>query len=456
MAGTAQGESVFMGVAAQTTNFSTVETTGFTHLPVKAGSGIQMDRPSKGSDQLRGAEPRDMRSQNQTLNASIIMECLIEIFTLLLDMAFARSTSEVASYIIDSTNNKIDFNEGSGEVNATIASGSYTAAQLCAAMDTALDAAGSASDYTTTYSTATGKFTITQDTPGTFSILWKTGTNGADNGDTSVASLIGFLDAADDTGSTAYTADNQAEALYENTFTWPDTNEFPDNTSADHANGISLQDHRDKYTLRGTGFVPVGIQIQYLENDPHKPQITITLQGRDVARIAAVTPTMPSEVALTPDGAVTLDVTLNGNAHTGVCFKTLNLNITLPTALRHCIGDLKAVRPVRTGKLAWNLDFNEDEHDDDTLSADHDATWQDHDAVVVATVTHYGLQVRGSTDALKEMLKLELRSLRPTGQITPTAAGTLDKPFQYVGQYDSANSRAGLAIVTRSRLYLAS
>src|SRR4051794_23492435 len=88
-----------------------------------------------------------------------------------------RSTG---NFVIDATNNKIDFvivNAGA-QLTATVASGTYTATTLAAAIVTALAAQDGAHTYTCTYSTTTGKWTIA--TSGSFlSLLFASGTNSA-------------------------------------------------------------------------------------------------------------------------------------------------------------------------------------------------------------------------------------------------------------------------------------
>ena len=109
------------------------------------------------------------------------------------------------TFVIDATNNKINFKDSGGgsELTGTIASGTYTPTTLAAAIDTALEAAGGA-NYTVAYSETTGKWTITSD--GAFlSILWLTGTNTA----TAVHTTIGFA-VADSTGAVTYTGANIA------------------------------------------------------------------------------------------------------------------------------------------------------------------------------------------------------------------------------------------------------
>ncbi len=117
------------------------------------------------------------------------------------------------NFVIDASNNKIDFDEGGGELNATLVNATYTPTTLAAEIKTQLEATG-AETYTITFSTSTGKWTILHaNGAGTLSLLWKTGTNGADGTDTHVGTTIGFSDAADDTGATpttGYTGDNIA------------------------------------------------------------------------------------------------------------------------------------------------------------------------------------------------------------------------------------------------------
>lgn len=76
-------------------------------------------------------------------------------------------------------NDAIDFNEGGGELNGTLAAGIYDATSFAAAVKTALDAAGAAT-YTVAVSDDTGLMTITPNA-GTFGLLWTTGTNTATN-----------------------------------------------------------------------------------------------------------------------------------------------------------------------------------------------------------------------------------------------------------------------------------
>jgi len=110
---------------------------------------------------------------------------------------------------IDSTNNKIDFTENGGaSLEATVASGNYTADQLAAAVGNAMTAASSNSvTYTTGYDVGTKTFSIQDDgSLGGLQLLWNSGTNASQ----SIGSDLGF-DPTDDTGTTSYKSDAPAQ-----------------------------------------------------------------------------------------------------------------------------------------------------------------------------------------------------------------------------------------------------
>lgn len=112
-------------------------------------------------------------------------------------------------FVIDSTNNALDFAEPSGgvELNATISSGTYTPSELATEIKTQLDATGGGT-YSVSYSDSTGKWTITYDSGGDpdFDLLWSTGTNTA----TSIGDTLGFDTSSDDTAALTYTGDSIA------------------------------------------------------------------------------------------------------------------------------------------------------------------------------------------------------------------------------------------------------
>lgn len=98
-------------------------------------------------------------------------------------------------YNVNDGNNHIDFDEGGGELNATVTAGQYTTTQLAAAVKTALEAAG-ALTYTVTFDTST-TFKTTIAATGNFSLLFGSGTNKAND----LAAVLGF--SATDTTSAA-------------------------------------------------------------------------------------------------------------------------------------------------------------------------------------------------------------------------------------------------------------
>jgi hypothetical protein len=103
------------------------------------------------------------------------------------------------NFVIDSTNNKLDFNDGGAEISVTLTNGTYTPSQLGSHIQTQLNASAGIANYTVTYSSLLGYWTIQSD-GATFNILWDSGTNTA----TSVAETLGFDPDLDSTGGLAY------------------------------------------------------------------------------------------------------------------------------------------------------------------------------------------------------------------------------------------------------------
>ena len=111
----------------------------------------------------------------------------------------ARTQIGAGTFVIDATNNGLDFSEGGGALNGTMTAGTYTAAELATEIVRVLTASG-ANTYTAAISDTTGRWTITS-TGATFSLLWLTGSHTA----TSCGSTLGFDTTADSTGATSYT-----------------------------------------------------------------------------------------------------------------------------------------------------------------------------------------------------------------------------------------------------------
>ena len=107
-------------------------------------------------------------------------------------------------------NDKIDFSEGGGELNATLTSGifeDYSGVDgLLAEIKTQMDSVGGQA-YTVSLDENTKLITISA--PGNFSILWSSGTNSS----TSARKLLGWT-LADTTAATTTTATNQPRLGY--------------------------------------------------------------------------------------------------------------------------------------------------------------------------------------------------------------------------------------------------
>lgn len=129
------------------------------------------------------------------------------------------------NFVIDSSNNKIDFNEGAGNLVATLSNGSYSPDALETEIKTQMEASG-VETYTISFNTGTGKWSI-QTGGGTLSLLWFSGANSAN----SVGSSIGFDTSSDDTGSTSYTSDfvaihTEERVVFDLGVTPPDVDSF--------------------------------------------------------------------------------------------------------------------------------------------------------------------------------------------------------------------------------------
>jgi len=107
----------------------------------------------------------------------------------------------VPEIVIDSSNNKIDFNEGGGDLVATLTEGVYDVVDLMTEIKTQLESAG-ALTYTITRNVYQN---IRIQASGSFSLLWNTGANAAN----SAGKTIGYSILTDDSGSNTYDADYQ-------------------------------------------------------------------------------------------------------------------------------------------------------------------------------------------------------------------------------------------------------
>lgn len=102
-------------------------------------------------------------------------------------------------YVIETgVNDSLDFDEGSGELTATLQPGGYSRAELLTEIKTRMDNVGS-DTYTVSFIESTGKFRIASD-GATLSLLTSSGTNTA----TAAWADIGFSTGADYTSSVTY------------------------------------------------------------------------------------------------------------------------------------------------------------------------------------------------------------------------------------------------------------
>ena len=137
---------------------------------------------------------------------------------------------------ITRNNNIINFDEGGGELTATISIGKYTATTLQTAVKTALDAVG-ADTYTVVFDRVTRKYTISS--TGTFSLLLGTGTQRG----LSPFVLMGFASGVDLSSAASHVSDSEAGDIYEPQFILQDyveadhIKEKVDSTIHESANG---------------------------------------------------------------------------------------------------------------------------------------------------------------------------------------------------------------------------
>lgn len=110
------------------------------------------------------------KSYGSSSNFNIILDEPIKVD----EVRLLHSRIPVTWYNIDSFNNNILFNEGAGNLTATIPVGNYAISELVSEIKTQMDIVGS-DTYTVTYNTKTMKLTIAS--TGTFSLLFNTSTS---------------------------------------------------------------------------------------------------------------------------------------------------------------------------------------------------------------------------------------------------------------------------------------
>ncbi len=161
------------------------------------------------------------------------------------DLANGQLTivKDCGPYAVTRGNNKLDFDEGGGEVTATLTVGLYTSAGLATEVQTRLNEVGAFMALTCVYSDTTHKVTIGTDIA--LNLLVKTGASR----EISSWKLLGYDPSADLTGSTSYEA---ADALFSD----------PD---AEHVLRVNAQGYKDDasgtYTGSASALINVGPDI---------------------------------------------------------------------------------------------------------------------------------------------------------------------------------------------------
>jgi hypothetical protein len=129
----------------------------------------------------------------------------------LTDYIRAKEWRSSGNFTITDSNKYIDFKESSGgaEATATLTTGDYTSTTLATEIKTRIEAVSpNARTYTISYSSTTGKWSITGETY--LDILFSSGTNASN----SVGASIGYA-SSDYTGAVTYTSANTAIHTHE-------------------------------------------------------------------------------------------------------------------------------------------------------------------------------------------------------------------------------------------------
>lgn len=112
---------------------------------------------------------------------------------------------------VTASNKWLDFDEGVGEINISIAPGFYTLEQIAQAVEDGMNDAGS-DVYTVTVNRDTRKITIA--TTGSCDFLWHTGENTSNT----IGTLLGYVITSDDMNKSSLVSDNAIGSVYEPQF----------------------------------------------------------------------------------------------------------------------------------------------------------------------------------------------------------------------------------------------
>ena len=117
----------------------------------------------------------------------------------------------IPAFLVTSGNKYLDYHryaDVESDITVTITERGYTGDELAAEIQAKMNADGTPYDWEVVYGAVTNKFTFGNDMDWPFNLRWKTGPHGSDNADAHIGALIGFDDAADDSGTNTYTSDN--------------------------------------------------------------------------------------------------------------------------------------------------------------------------------------------------------------------------------------------------------
>jgi len=334
------GEETTWGVAVTPTKF----------IELTADSlNVEEERLHTGSIPKIYMDDDEVSQSNITAGGEVEFEMRYEGMEYIFKHAMGSvSTSETASFTVDATNNKLDFNIGGSELTATITLGTYpigtnqaTSGSLCKAIYDAIVAAEPTGTYTVSYSTTTKKVTITRSS-GTFNLLWYSGTNHS----TSIGSLIGFSLSADDTGSLSYESDNTIQPVYTHTFTL--TDELPTGLTAE----VNLD--TTAKTVSGCKINTLALTIEqggFLK-------ATVGLVGKDMTMGTATASVLPTAQLVTfSHGTITYNSTTK---YVKTASFTHNNNLKID---RRFIGSRLIYEPKRSAKIevtgTFTIDFED-------------------------------------------------------------------------------------------------
>ena len=426
----AYGAETWAGFVAQSA-WNTETSSGHDFLPCRPG-GMKLVQKPTFSTQARGFTKRHGRKTNESVEGTIPFDFYFVGLEKILDEMFSRTSTEVASYVVTSANDVIDFKEDAGgTLNADVADGSYTTTTYGAALKTALEAAG-VGTYTITYSTSTKKFSVA--VAGAASAVQFLGTGDGE-------ALIGFAVAS--ASAASITSDTAVASVYDHVYTPLDTGQHP------NVYGLTLWDHKDLKTWECLSAFVTALTIGFEENAQFVT-FSPTFVAASRTRATSNTPTFGTAVPANPAGNLTITVTATAGALTMEA-TAFTVSITLPTTLKHSITSLTAKhasrgdRMVIEGSAAW-------EYTNEAIIDGWLDDWESGTAVNISAVLT-GSTLRG---AIAESLTIGMpESFIGGDDPVSGGAGAMELPFLWEAAYDYGNSAAALTLTLRNDTYLA-